>query len=146
MQQNGFWQGSVKRTVKIAQVLQSKKELPPLISVSSHDRLIKAVELFQEHNISQLPVIDDGRVVGGLNEASIMKSLHDGVDLNNQQIGPVMGKALPVLDQETDTAEAYRLLLGGSPAIIVPVNDKPFGLITRFDLINILIHQEQNGI
>lgn len=146
MQQNGFWQGAVKRIVTIAQVLKQKKQLPPLISVASHDRLIRAVELFQAHNISQLPVIDDGRVVGGLNEASIMKSLHDGVDLQNQQIGPVMGKPLPVLDQETDIAEAYRLLLGGSPAVIVTVNEKPFGLVSRFDLINTLIHQDQNGI
>jgi len=146
MQQNGFWQGGIKPIVHIAQVLQQKRELPRLIFVSSQDRLIKAVELFQAHNISQLPVIDDGRVVGGLNEASIMKSLHDGVDLLNQAIGPVMGKPLPVLDQETDIAEAYRLLLGGSPAIIVSVQGTPLGLITRFDLINTLRNQDHNGI
>jgi len=41
-----------------------------------------------------------------------------------------MGKPLPVLDENTDIAEAYRLLLGGSPAIVVLRGETPFGLIT----------------
>ena len=144
MTENGFWQGPVKRPVKIAEVLGQKKNAPPLISVHPQDKLRLAIQLFQTHAISQLPVIEDDRVVGGLNEASIMKSLHDGVDLNNQEIRAVMGKALPVLDENTDISEAYRLLLGGSPAILVLRNSIPQGLISRFDLINSLIQKDGN--
>jgi len=80
MQQNGFWQGHVSRAVKIAEVLGQKKVLPPLISVQPQDKLKFAIQLFQPHNISQLPVIENNRVVGSLNEASILKTLPDGVD------------------------------------------------------------------
>ena len=146
MRENGFWQDRVTRSVKIAQVLGQKKVLPPLISVQPQDKLKAAIQLFQEHNISQLPVIENSRVVGSLNEASIMKTLHDGVDLNNQEIRAVMGKPLPVLDENTDIAEAYRLLLGGSPAIVVLRGETPFGLISRFDFINALINQDNHGI
>ena len=146
MRENGFWQDRVARPVKIAQVLGQKKVLPPLISVQPQDKLKAAIQLFQQHNISQLPVIENNRVVGSLNEASIMKTLHDGVDLNNQEIRAVMGKPLPVLDENTDIAEAYRLLLGGSPAIVVLRGDTPFGLISRFDFINTLINQDAYGI
>jgi cystathionine beta-synthase len=146
MRENGFWQDRVSRAVKIAQVLGQKKVLPPLISVQPQDKLKAAIQLFQQHNISQLPVIENNRVVGSLNEASIMKTLHDGVDLNNQEIRAVMGKPLPVLDENTDIAEAYRLLLGGSPAIVVLRGDTPFGLISRFDFINTLINQDAYGI
>lgn len=146
MRENGFWQDRVSRAVKIAQVLGQKKVLPPLISVQPQDKLKAAIQLFQQHNISQLPVIENNRVVGSLNEASIMKTLHDGVDLNNQEIRPVMGKPLPALDENTDIAEAYRLLLGGSPAIVVLRGETPFGLISRFDFINTLINQDAYGI
>jgi cystathionine beta-synthase len=146
MQQNGFWQDRVARPVKIAQVLGQKKVLPPLISVQPQDKLKTAIQLFQRHNISQLPVIENNQVVGSLNEASIMKTLHDGVDLNNQEIRAVMGKPLPVLDENTDITEAYRLLLGGSPAIVVLRGEAPFGLISRFDFINTLINQDNHGI
>ena len=146
MRENGFWQDRVSRAVKIAQVLGQKKVLPPLISVQPQDKLKAAIQLFQQHNISQLPVIENNRVVGSLNEASIMKTLHDGVDLNNQEIRAVMGKPLPVLDENTDIAEAYRLLLGGSPAIVVLRADAPVGLISRFDFINTLINQDKHEI
>jgi len=146
MRENGFWQDRVTRSVKIAQVLGQKKVLPPLISVQPQDKLKSAIQLFQQHNISQLPVIENNQVVGSLNEASIMKTLHDGVDLNNQEIRAVMGKPLPVLDENTDIAEAYRLLLGGSPAIVVLRGETPFGLISRFDFINALINQDTYGI
>jgi cystathionine beta-synthase len=146
MQQNGFWQDRVTRPVKIAEVLNQKKVLPSLISVQPQDKLRAAIQLFQQHNISQLPVIENQRVVGSLNEASIMKTLHDGVDLNNQEIRAVMGKPLPVLDENKDIAEAYRLLLGGSPAIVVLRDDAPVGLISRFDFINTLINQDKHEI
>ena len=146
MRENGFWQGHETRSVKIAQVLGQKKVLPPLISVQPQDKLKSAIQLFQQHNISQLPVIENNQVVGSLNEASIMKTLHDGVDLNNQEIRAVMGKPLPVLDENTDIAEAYRLLLGGSPAIVVLRDKTPFGLISRFDFINALINKDTYGI
>jgi cystathionine beta-synthase len=146
MRENGFWQDRVSRSVKIAQVLGQKKVLPPLISVQPQDKLKAAIQLFQQHNISQLPVLENNRVVGSLNEASIMKTLHDGVDLNNQEIRAVMGKPLPALDENTDIAEAYRLLLGGSPAIVVLRGETPFGLISRFDFINALINQDAYGV
>jgi cystathionine beta-synthase len=146
MQQNGFWQDRVTRPVKIAEVLNQKKVLPSLISVQPQDKLRAAIQLFQQHNISQLPVIENHRVVGSLNEASIMKTLHDGVDLNNQEIRAVMGKPLPVLDENKDIAEAYRLLLGGSPAIVVLRADAPVGLISRFDFINTLINQDKHEL
>jgi cystathionine beta-synthase len=144
MRQNGFWEQPQVNSVKIAAVLGQKKDAPSLISVSPQDKLKVAVQLFHRHNISQLPVIEHDKVVGSLNEASIMKSLHDGVDLNNQDIGVVMGNPLPVLDEETDISEAYRLLLGGSPALVVTRDGTPFGLISRFDLINTLINKEEN--
>ncbi|XHR26896.1 MAG: cystathionine beta-synthase [Chthoniobacteraceae bacterium] len=146
MRQNGFWQTHEQRSVKVGQVIGHKKESPAIISVGPKEKLKVAVQLFTQHNISQLPVIEENQVIGSLNEASIMKSLHDGVDLNNQDIGVVMGNPLPVLDENTDIAEAYRLLLGGSPALVVTRNCVPHGIISRFDIINALINKDEYGI
>jgi cystathionine beta-synthase len=57
-----------------------------------------------------------------------------------------MGKPLPVLDEQTGLPEAYRLLLGGSPALIVTRHAVPLGLISRLDLINTLIHRDANAL
>ena len=146
MQQSGFWQERTARPIPLGRGLAEKSSLPQLIAVRPQARLRSAIQLFQEHNISQLPVVEDQRVVGSLNEATLMKALHDGVDLQNQEIRAVMGKPLPSLDESTDLAEAYRILLGGSPALVVTRAGRPLGLVSRFDLITTFSHRDSYEI
>ena len=88
--ENGFWEGRKPRTVTLKEILRNKRNLPFLISVSPHDKLIRAVSLIQELNISQLPVIDGDDIVGSLNDSSLMQLLHDGIEFDRQDIGLVM--------------------------------------------------------
>ena len=141
MQENGFWEGKRFRAVTIKEILLNKKNLPPLIYVSLQDKLIRAVSLIQEFNISQLPVIDGNNVAGSLNEASLMQLLHDGVDFDRQDIATAMGKPLPSLEETTDICEAYRVLLSGATGIVVKKEGVPIGLITRADLVTYWIKE-----
>jgi cystathionine beta-synthase len=54
-----------------------------------------------------------------------------------------MGKALPILDEQVDIAEAYRVLLSGTTGIMIMRDHVPIGLITRADLIRYWINQTQ---
>ncbi len=107
-----------------------------MIEVNPQDILSKAVKYIHEYNISQIPVIAGNVVVGSLNEASLMKLLHDGVDFAKQEVSAVMGKPLPTVDEDVDVSEAYRLLLSGTIGLVVTRNKVPAGIITRADLIN----------
>jgi len=144
IQANGFWEGKTTQAVNIREILKQKKNtLPSLLSVSPHDKLIRAVSLMQEFNISQLPVIDYNNIVGSLNEASLMQLLHDGIEFERQDIATVMGKPLPSLEEITDASEAYRVLLSGATGIVVKKEDVPIGLITRADLVTYWISQKK---
>ncbi len=143
MQENGFWEGKRSRAVTIKEILLNKKNLPTLISVSPQDKLIRAVSLIQEFNISQLPVISGQEIVGSLNEASLMQLLHDGIEFERQDIATVMGKPLPSLEETTDVSEAYRVLLSGATGIVVKREGIPIGLITRADLVTYWISQKK---
>lgn len=147
MQENGFWEGKENRPVKLKEVFLSKRNLPPLISVNSQDSLASAVKLMHKYNISQLPVVDGGKVVGSLNEASVMKNLSDGIDFPKQAISGVMGKPLPHLSESQEISEAYRILLSGNSGIIV-VNEggTPVTILTRSDVIDYLITQKEEHI
>ena len=136
MQKNGFWEEGDVRVIKVIEILKQKKNFPSIISVSTGEILSNALNLIHKYNISQLPVIDDNKVVGSLNETSLMKLFHDGADFNKQQIFAVMGKPLPTLDKDVDIAEAYRVLLSGTTGIIVTEDEIPIAVITRVDLIN----------
>jgi cystathionine beta-synthase len=135
MQENGFWEGKTVKSIKIGEILLQKTDFPSLISVSPYDTLSQATNLLQKLNISQIPVIDNHLVVGNLNESALMKLLHEGINFTNQEVSAVMGKPLPILDENIDISEAYRLLLSGTTGIIIERNEAPVGLITRADLI-----------
>jgi len=145
MQENGFWEDRLRPSLTAGEILNAKQQLQTLIYVTPRDKLSRAINLMQSHNISQLPVLTNqfGDSVGSLNESSIMKVLHDGLDPANQEIAAVMAKPFLSLDENVDVAEAYRILLGGTPAIIVTRNKvgivrrkrESIGLITRADII-----------
>jgi len=141
MQENGFWTGILTKATKVGEILSQKTDFPSLVSVTPRDKLSKATDLLQKLGISQLPVIDQNHVVGSVNEAALMKCLHDGINFSNQEVAVVMGKALPILDEGVDIAEAYRVLLSGTTGIIVVHDHVPIGLITRADLIRYWIQQ-----
>jgi cystathionine beta-synthase len=143
MQENGFWEGKTRRTTKIGEILDQKKDFPSLISVSPRDTLSQAIKLLQKLNISQVPVIENQEVLGSLNEASLMQLLHEGINFSNQEVSAVMGKPLPILDEQVDVSEAYRVLLSGTTGIIVTRKEVPIGLITRADLIKYWISQTE---
>ncbi|MBE9057663.1 cystathionine beta-synthase [Sphaerospermopsis sp. LEGE 08334] len=144
MQENGFWEGTKARTIKVGEILSQKTDFPSIVAVSPRDTLSTATNLLQKLNISQLPVIDHHQVLGSLNEASLMKCLYDGINFSNQEVSAVMGKPLPLLDEEVDISEAYRVLLSGTTGIIITSGDIPIGLITRADLIKYWISQTQS--
>ncbi|MDD2689750.1 MAG: cystathionine beta-synthase [Candidatus Omnitrophica bacterium] len=145
MQENGFWEGKTAQIVDIKEILRQKKNiLPSLLSVSPSEKLIRAVSLIQEFNISQLPVIDRNNIVGSLNEASLMQLLHDGIEFERQDVATVMGKPLPCLEETTDVSEAYRVLLSGATGVVVKRQGNPIGLITRADLVTYWIEERKH--
>ncbi len=142
MEENNFI--SRKKKVNLKQILAKKPGIPALISVSAGDKLTKAVSLMQKFNISQLPVIERNEVAGSLNEASLMRLLNDGIEFDVQPAGMVMGKPIPALGQNTDVSEAYRILLSGESGIVVKIDGKPEGFISRADIINYWIKEKKN--
>ena len=135
MQENGFWEEPTKKTIKLQEILAQKQDFPSLVSVSSQDTLSQVIEVMHKLNISQVPVIENHHIMGSLNEAALMKLLHEGINFSHQKVAPVMSKPLPSLDEKVDISEAYRVLLSGTNGIIVEQNSIPVGLITRTDLI-----------
>jgi cystathionine beta-synthase len=147
MQENGFWEDRLRQPLTVGDILAVKTPWPSLIAVGVGDKLTRAISLMEANNISQLPVMDGDLVVGSLNESTIMKVLHDGLDVANQGIEAVMAKPMPSLDVGTPSSEAYRLLLAGANGIIVTRGEERtgIGLITRSDLIGVWTRRNEQA-
>jgi cystathionine beta-synthase len=133
MRQNNFPM-ETPESFTVSDVLDSKPGLPALISISVEHLASDALQLMDDNAISQLPVLRDGRSVGSLNEVTLVKLLHDGVDLRQKKVSEVMGRPMPQVEEPTDISEVYRLLMAGFSGVIITRNDAACGLLARIDL------------
>ena len=96
------------------------------------------------NELSGMPVADsDGRVVGVITEADIIRALLEGKRLENLSAGQVMtGPALTV-DAKTPLEDVMKCLVEHK-IVRVPVTSegKLVGIIARRDLIRVLIELE----
>lgn len=135
MFENGFLNQAPEK-VTVGEILKAKERHTSLIFVNANDYVISAVNIMRENGISQLPVISGRKVIGGLNEVTLMKLLYDGVNIEDSKVLDVMGDALPQLDESVNISELYRLLMAGHGGVIVTKNYEAQGFLARIDLVN----------
>jgi cystathionine beta-synthase len=134
MAQNGFLDLTPERTTA-GDLLTALNRDGQLIYLLPDDSLHRAAQTFREHGISQLPVVDNGKMIGAVQEITIVHALHRGVASNTVRLREVMARPLPEIDTATLLEEVYRLLLSGSAAVAVTREGRLSGLITRSDLM-----------
>src|SRR4029077_1029347 len=76
MRANGFL-GEGGRSATVGQVLRAKGGALTMITVSPTDSVKRTVELMREFQISQIPVMDGGELVGSVNEVAVMQLIND---------------------------------------------------------------------
>jgi cystathionine beta-synthase len=130
-------------TATAGDVLARKRSPTPLVAIGPAAMAIDAFRLFERDGISQLPVLEDGRNVGSVNEVTLVKLLHDGVDLRTRPVRDVMGKPLPEVDEGVDLGEPYRLLLAGYGGVVVTRAGRASGFLARIDLVEFWAGQQE---
>ncbi|MGE5550023.1 MAG: cystathionine beta-synthase [Bacteroidota bacterium] len=106
-----------------------------LVHLSPETALAQALNLLGRDGLSELPVLAGTESVGRLSMAGVLKSLHDGLDPNAHTVGEIMGRPLPVMDEETPVEEAYRVFLAQPANIVVTRQGKPWRLLAQGDLM-----------
>jgi cystathionine beta-synthase len=106
-----------------------------MVTISPEATAEEAIQLLQSAGFSQLPVIQDGKPVGSVQEVTLARVLHDNRDPNQVKIGEIMAKPLPQLDVSVHLDEAYRLLLAGNTGVLATQAGKVIDIVTRIDLV-----------
>lgn len=105
-----------------------------IIFVSPTETVAEAIAKMNENDISQIPVLEEGRSVGSLRESRLLAKLLDNRDLMNSPVGDVMGESLPVVDVDSSINDVTREL-HNSPAVLVEEYKRIIGVITRHDVL-----------
>ena len=134
MAQNGFIDLAPEK-ITAGDVLAALDREGKLIYLLPDDSLQRAADTFREYGISQLPVLDNGQMVGAVQEITIVYAQHRGVDPRQARLRDVMARPLPQLDSGVLLEELYRLLLSGNSAVAITRDGRLTGLLARADLM-----------
>jgi CBS domain-containing protein len=126
-------------TLKAEEVMQQ-----PVIAATPRASLRDVATQLIVNEISGMPVADvDGRVVGVITEADIIRALNEGKRLENLTASSVMTGPPITVDVETNLADVMKRL-EEHRIVRVPVTsqNKLVGIIARRDVIRVVLEPE----
>jgi len=127
--------GFLPQLGKTAGDLAEKHLSKPLLTVGSGEPVTNAISLLRKFDISQLPVVKDGKIVGTIDDAQLIKNMSP--DILNRLCEEVMSKPLPIVSAKTAKEEVVQLLgQGAHPAVLVEFADGRHHILTPHDLIS----------
>jgi len=140
MRENQFLEPRISLTV--GQVLHDKvRRTGQLVAIPLGVTVEEAVNLMREHDISQVPIIEGGEVVGSMSETGILNILVSDPVAKRKPVAEYMEKPFPVISEGASLTELAQSMDKQTPAILVK-QASGFDIITKSDLIFFLTRQK----
>jgi cystathionine beta-synthase len=136
MKENGFTESSWE-TNSVEDMLRN---LPrrAVVTASSADTVADSVMAMKEHGVSQLPVIDEDRLVGIVTESDLLAKLVDGRASLASAVAEVMFRNVKTIRAREDASRLLEVFGEGHVGLVVDDADRLLGIITKMDLVDLL--------
>jgi cystathionine beta-synthase len=108
-----------------------------IVSVGPHDALLTAFNRMRISDVSQVPVLDHGKLVGILDESDVLTRVQDGHGSFRDEVQTAMTDRIVTLPPSGSFQQLREILDSGRVAIVVD-QGQLVGLVTRIDLLNYL--------
>lgn len=120
------------------------QELPvkEVVTVEVAGHLGEVVHLFKQHGISQLPVLDDGRLAGILTESDVLEQLISDRASSETRVAEVMVRTVATVTRQTDAGDLPAIFDRGEVALVVDADHRVETLMTKMDLIEYVAGQK----
>jgi cystathionine beta-synthase len=106
-----------------------------VVSVAPGDTLMIAFNRMRAADLAQLPVIENGRLAGIIDESDILLKVEKDASRFSGPVAETMTARVETLSPGA-SMESLRNTLDRGLTAIVAEGDKFYGLITRYDLLN----------
>ncbi|HEU4735251.1 MAG TPA: cystathionine beta-synthase [Kofleriaceae bacterium] len=108
-----------------------------LVGVAPDDALRVAYARMRLHDVSQLPVLDRGALMGIIDESDLLVAALAGDGAFERPVRDIMTTRVETLTPQAPLSELVRVLDAGMVGVVVEKGSL-FGLVTRIDLVNYL--------
>lgn len=139
---NDFWMLDMGFTERKAygdlrDVIGRKHADKAVITVAPSDTLLVTYGRMKLNDVSQLPVLDKGKIVGLVDESDILLAVMQDESKFKSTVSTVMSTQLTTVPLKTPITDLLSIYSRGFVPIVVE-NDEFVGLVTKIDLLNYL--------
>ena len=144
---NDYWmldQGFIKRETygDLRDLISRRHQEHAVATVTADDTVLAAHQRMKLYDVSQLPVLDNGKVVGIVDEQDILMEVIDNPAHFREPVTAAMESHIVTVAPDASVAQLMDIFRRGMVAIVVD-GDEFLGLITRIDVLNWLRRRTQ---
>jgi cystathionine beta-synthase len=132
LRERGFLQDE-KLTAKS---ILAKKENTEIVTLDAEKSVLEAINTIKSMNISQIPVTQQGMIVGKIAESDILSALLENPGLKSAPISEIMTATFPFVDLNTSIDKISSLINKENSAVLVEDETGKIEIITQYDIIN----------
>ena len=114
----------------------ARRTMQEVVTIDCEKTVTEAINIMKTLNISQLPVTQQGMVVGKVTESDILNSLIENPALKSSRVEEIMTKSLPFVDLNTSIDKISAMISKDNGAVLVEDQAGKIEIITQYDIIN----------
>ena len=110
----------------------------PVVTIEAMSTIKNAISLMKKYAISQLPVIRENKIIGSIQESTLLEKLVNIKDADrffSSSVYNIMEKSFPIVEPEADVNYIVNVLARENSALLVIENKNIVGIITKIDLL-----------
>ena len=113
---------------------RTASRIPTLVSITPSTTVQQTLDLMTQYEISELPVMDEGKVLGRVRENRLFARVLEDRSITDSTVETVMEEPMPIVDAHADVKDAITLLRE-SPSILVEDFGRIIGIVSRHDVL-----------
>jgi cystathionine beta-synthase len=128
--------GFLKDEKLTARDIIRKKDNPEIVTIDSEKTVLEAINTIKTLNISQIPVTQQGMVIGKITESDILDALLENPALKSQPVQTITTAPFPFVDLNTSIDKLSSMINKENIAVLVEDEYGRIEIITQYDIIN----------
>jgi glucose-6-phosphate 1-epimerase len=108
-----------------------------IVAAAPTDRVREIIERLKIHEISQMPVLSDGKLIGMITESTLLTHLAAPGHTVEDAIAPMINRQITTVAPDIPAGSLLNLF-GTGQALVVVDGDRVLGILTKLDLIEYL--------
>ena len=119
-----------------AKSILAKREPQEMITIDNNKTVLEAINTMKMLNISQIPVMQQGMVIGKLTEGDILTALLEKPAIRSAKVATIQTASFPFVDLNTSIDRISGLINKENSAVLVEDVNGKIEIITQYDIIN----------